>query len=265
MVERKRRLVSGACICPLVELGELLPNTFFWPRVNWSSFFFPLVSPATFCGGGLGWKDPIWRRSNLRKMFSGREPQSLTPRRQGELLKMMLPGGLGCGCAAQSCCRDRTHQAACLGTRQCQLFGQSGCLPLYLALSQTGRKKIPANLQGVPDCSPLQLQNWSLRVLRGIPIFAFYTQEGLKYLFSSWLVCNTNGEPVNLPHWPHPEKDLKTDTLNAHILGWSGSTLWQQTHQSTAEVGQILALLQKPPWILHAETSQNEDTQHSKK
>lgn len=145
MVERKRRLVSGACICPLVELGELLPNTFFWPRVNWSSFFFffPLVSPATFCGGGLGWKDPIWRRSNLRKMFSGREPQSLTPRRQGELLKMMLPGGLGCGCAAQSCCRDRTHQAACLGTRQCQLFGpsnQDACPCTLHSASLAGRK-----------------------------------------------------------------------------------------------------------------------------
>lgn len=269
MVERKRRLVSGACICPLVELGELLPNTFFWPRVNWSSFFFFFPSGFTsyllwrwirLKGSNLKKKqlkeDVFWERASVPdSQETGRAAEDDAPRRTGvwvcstKLLQGQDPPG----------CMPGYQAMPAVWTKQ------SGCLPLYLALSQTGRKKIPANLQGVPDCSPLQLQNWSLRVLRGIPIFAFYTREGLKYLFSSWLVCNTNGEPVNLPHWPHPEKDLKTDTLNAHILGWSGSTLWQQTHQSTAEVGQILALLQKPPWILHAETSQNEDTQHSKK
>lgn len=44
------------------------------------------------------------------------------------------------------------------------------------------------SLQGFSISSPLQLRNWDLRVLPSISIFAYYTWDGLKYLFPFLLI-----------------------------------------------------------------------------
>lgn len=198
-MEGKRRLVNGAFICPLEEFGELLSNTYFLAQKLADHLFFfllwflqphfvemdqaELILPT--CG----------REGNLRKTFSGREPQSLpcflpavTAQDGGRAAEDNVSRSMGvwvegrgkeqshgsalslCWCSVQGVVGEQHNRAAEMGSTGLHTvvpgnIGSSNqalglpCLVPRAAHGQPARKKIPTSLQVFSISSSLQLRN----------------------------------------------------------------------------------------------------------